>query len=80
MTRRDIVATYQAVEWSSNRKVVVKRIQKDAVNAHFNSTLHRLEKLDSPYLVRYLKCHEDENEFTVCEPVLCNGVGRYGEL
>lgn len=65
MTRRNIAATYQAVEWSSKRKVVVKRIQKDVVNAHFNSTLHRLEKLDSPYLVRYMKCHEDENEFRV---------------
>ena len=43
----------------------MKRIQKDVVNAHFNSTLHRLEKLDSPYLVRYMKCHEDENEFKV---------------
>ena len=65
MTRRNRAATYQAVEWSSKRKAVVKRIQKDVVNAHFNSTLHRLEKLDSPYLVRYVKCHEEEKEYRV---------------
>ena len=65
MTRRGVTVTYQAVEWNSNRKVVVKRIEKSAVNAHFYSTLHRLEKLDSPYLVGYMKCHEDENEFVV---------------
>lgn len=45
--------------------VVLKAIKKDEENAAFHTTLKELETLDSPYLVRYTKCCEDENEFMV---------------
>ena len=65
MTRREGVATYKALEWNSNRIVVMKVIKKSKWNAAFRSSLQRLEKLDSPYLVRYVKCCEDEKEYRV---------------
>ena len=43
--------------------VVMKAIKKDEKNASFHTTLKELEALDSPYLVRYKKCYE--NEFMV---------------
>ena len=65
MTRRDGVATYKALKRNSNRIVVMKVIKKSKWNAAFQSSLQRLEKLDSPYLVRYVKCCEDEKEYRV---------------
>ena len=65
MTRRDGVATYKALKRNSNRVVVMKVIKKSKWNAAFRSSLQRLEKLDSPYLVRYVKCREDEKEYRV---------------
>ena len=63
MTRRDGVATYKALKRNSNRIVVMKVIKKSKCNAAFRSSLQMLEKLDSPYLVRYVKCCEDEKEY-----------------
>lgn len=65
MTRREGVATYKALKRNSNRIVVTKVMQKSKWNAAFQSSLQRLEKLDSPYLVRYVKCCEDEKEYRV---------------
>ena len=65
MTRRDGVATYKALKRNSNRIVVMKVIKKSKWNAAFRSSLQRLQKLDSPYLVRYVKCCEDEKEYRV---------------
>ena len=65
MTRREGVATYKALEGNSNRIVVMKVIKKSKWNAAFRSLLQRLQKLDSPYLVRYVKCCEDEKEYRV---------------
>ena len=65
ITRRGGVTTYKALEKSSDRMVVLKAIKKDEKNAAFHTTLKELEALDSPYLVRYKKCCEDENEFMV---------------
>ena len=65
MTRREEVATYKALKRNSNRIVVMKVIKKSKWNAAFRSSLQRLEKLDSPYLVRYVKCCEDEKEYRV---------------
>ena len=65
MTRRDGVATYKTSERDSTRIVVMTVIKKSKWNAAFRSSLKRLEKLDSPYLMRYVKCHEDEKEYRV---------------
>ena len=65
MTRREEVATYKALKRNSNRIVVMKVIKKSKWNAAFRSSLQRLQKLDSPYLVRYVKCCEDEKEYRV---------------
>ena len=65
MTHREGVATYKALEGNNNRLVVMKMIKKSKWNAAFRSSLQRLEKLDSPYLVRYVKCCEDEKEYRV---------------
>ena len=65
MTRREGVATYKALKRNSNRVVVMKVIKKSKWNAAFQSSLQRLQKLDSPYLVRYMKCCEDEKEYKV---------------
>ena len=65
MTHREGVATYKALKRNSSRIVVTKVIKKSKWNAAFRSSLQRLEKLDSPYLVRYVKCCEDEKEYRV---------------
>ena len=65
MTRRDGVATYKALERNSNRIVVMKVIKKSGKKAAFHSLLKELELLDSPYVVKYTKCYEDENVFKV---------------
>ena len=65
MTHREGVATNKALKRNSNRIVVMKVIKKSKWNAAFRSSLQRLEKLDSPYLVRYVKCCEDEKEYSV---------------
>lgn len=65
MTCRGNVTTYKALERDSNRAVVVKVIKKSEENLAFHSALLELEKCDSPYLVRYLKCYKDEHEYTV---------------
>ena len=65
MTRRGEVATYKALEGNSNRMSVMKVIKKSGKKAAFHSLLKELELLDSPYLVKYTKCYEDENVFKV---------------
>ena len=65
MTRREGVATYKSLERNSSRIVVTKMIKKSKWNAAFQSSLQRPQKLDSPYLVRYVKCHEEEKEYRV---------------
>ena len=80
MTRREGVATYKALEWNSSRIVVTKVIKKSKWNAAFQSSLQRLQKLDSPYLVRYVKCCEDEKEYRVWKQLLCNGIDWNREL
>ena len=80
MTRRDGVATYKALKRNSNRVAVMKVIKKSKWNAAFRSSLQRLEKLDSPYLVRYLMCYEDEEVCKVKDQAVHNGIDRNGEL
>ena len=80
MTHRDGDATYKALEGNSTRIVVMKAVKKSKWNAAFRSSLQRLEKLDSPYLVRYMKCCEEEKEYRVCNQQLCNGIDCNGEL
>ena len=65
MTRREGVATYKALKRNSNRIVVMKVIKKSKWNAAFRFSLQRLEKQNSPYLVRYVKCCEGEKEYRV---------------
>ena len=65
MTRRGEVATYKALEGNSNRIVVMKVIKKTEENAGLHTSFKELENCDSPYLVRYMKCYEDEEEYRV---------------
>ena len=62
---RQTYATYKAVERNSNREVVMKVERKIVKGDLFHNTLQVLEKLNSPYLVRYVKCCEDEKEYRV---------------
>ena len=55
-------------------------IKKSKGNAAKHSTLKRLKELDSPYLVKYIECYEDENEYRVCDSVVCDGLDCDGEL
>ena len=80
MTRRDGVATYKALKRNSNGIAVMKVIKKSKWNAAFRFSLQRLEKLDSPYLVRYLMCYEDEEVCKVKEQAVHNAIDRNGEL
>ena len=77
---RQTYATYKAVERNSNREVVMKVERKIVKGDLFHNTLHVLEKLNSPYLVRYLTCYEDENACKVKERVMRNRIDRNGEL
>ena len=44
------------------------------------SKLKSLKELDSPYLVKYIECYEDEMEYRVCDSVVCDGLDCNGEL
>ena len=80
MTRREGVATYKALKRNSNRIVVMKVIKKREGNAAMHTTLKSLKELDSPYLLRYIECYEDEMEYRVCDSVMCDGLDCNGEL
>ena len=58
----------------------MKVIKKSGKKAAFHSLLKELELLDSPYLVRYMKHYEDENEYTVGEQGVSHGIDCNGEL
>lgn len=77
---RQTYATYKAVERNSNREVVMKVERKIVKGDLFHNTLHVLEKLNSPYLVRYLMCYEDEEVCKVKEQAVHNAIDRNGEL
>ncbi len=55
-------------------------IKKSKGNAAMRSKLKSLKELDSPYLVKYIECYEDENEYRVCDSVVCDGLDCDGEL
>lgn len=80
MTCRGNVSTYKALERNSNRIVVMKVIKKSKGNAAMRSKLKSLKELDSPYLVKYIECYEDEKEYRVCDSVVCDGLDCNGEL
>lgn len=77
---RQTYATYKAVERNSNREVVMKVKRKIVKGDLFHNTLQVLEKLNSPYLVRYLMCYEDEEVCKVKEQAVHNAIDRNGEL
>lgn len=72
--------TYKALERNSNREVVMKVKRKVEKRSLFNNTLQVLETLNSPYLVRYLMCYEDEEVCKVKEQAVHNAIDRNGEL
>ena len=72
--------TYKALERNSNREVVMKVERKIVKGDLFHNTLQVLEKLNSPYLVRYLMCYEDEEVCKVKEQAVHNAIDRNGEL
>ena len=80
ITCREKSAVYKALERNSNRVVVIKVVKKDERRAVFLKTARRLENYDSPYLVRYMKYCEDENEYTVGEQGVSHGIDCNGEL
>ena len=77
---RQTYATYKAVERNSNREVVMKVERKIVKGDLFHNTLQVLEKLNSPYLVKYIECYENEKEYGVCDSVVCDRLDCNGEL
>lgn len=77
---RQTYATYKAVERNSNREVVMKVERKIVKGDLFHNTLQVLETLNSPYLVRYLMCYEDEEVCKVKEQAVHNAIDHNGEL
>ncbi len=45
--------------------MVMKVIKKIEENAGLHTSFKELENCDSPYVVRYMKCYEDEKEYRV---------------
>ena len=43
----------------------MKVIKKSKENAGLHTSFKELENCDSPYLVRYIECCENENEYRV---------------
>ena len=58
----------------------MKVIKKTEENAGLHTSFKELENCDSPYVVRYMKCYEDEKEYRVRERVGRNGIDSNGEL
>lgn len=58
----------------------MKVIKKSKLEGDLHTSFKELENCDSPYVVRYMECYEDEKEYRVCNRVGCNGIGSDGEL
>ena len=58
----------------------MKVIKKTEENAESHTSFKELENCDSPYLVRYKECYEDEKEYRVRDRVGHNGIDTDGEL
>ena len=58
----------------------MKVIKKTEENAGLHTSFKELENCDSPYVVRYMKCYEDEKEYRVRDRVGRNGIDSNGEL
>lgn len=78
--RRGAFKTYKALEGNRNRMVVIKEKRKSERTFRVCSAFHGLDELNSPYLVRYLTCYEDEKACKVKERVMRNRIDRNGEL
>ena len=46
-------------------RIVMKVIKKSKENAGLHTSFKELENCDCPYVVRYIKCREDENKYRV---------------
>lgn len=78
--RRGAFKTYEALEGNRNRMVVIKEKRKSERTFRVCSAFHGLDELNSPYLVRYLMCYEDEEVCKVKEQAVHNAIDRNGEL
>ena len=58
----------------------MKVIKKTEENAGLHTSFKELENCDSQYVVRYMKCCEDEKEYRVRDRVGRNGIDSNGEL
>ena len=65
MTSRDKITTYKALEKNTNKVVVLKVIKKDPWDTSFDDSINKLKEVDSPYVVKYIECYENEDEYTV---------------
>ena len=65
MTSRDKITTYKALEKNTNKIVVLKVIKKDPWDTSLNDSINKLKEVDSPYVLKYLECYENEDEYTV---------------
>ena len=55
-------------------------IKKNTRDASFDDSINKLNKVDSPYLVKYIECFENEDEYMVWNWVVCKGIDSNGEL
>ena len=60
--------------------MVMKVIKKSKIESDLHTSFKELENCDSPYVVRYMKCCEDEKEYRVRDRVGRNGIDSNGEL
>lgn len=60
--------------------MVMKVIKKSKKESDLHTSFKELENCDSPYLVRYKECYEDEKEYRVRDRVGHNGIDTDGEL
>ena len=65
MTYRDKITTYKSLEKNTNKIVVLKVIKKDPWDTSLDDSIKKLNKVDSPYLLKYIECYENEDEYTV---------------
>lgn len=65
MTSRDKITTYKALEKNTNKVVVLKVIKKDPWDTSLDDSINKLKEVDSPYVLKYIECYENEDEYTV---------------
>ena len=80
MTFRGVVTTYKARRRSNNTIVMVKMISSVERNVAFWKELKRIKLCHSPYIIKYIRCYENNNDYRVWIVEVLDRIDYNGKL